>query len=151
MIPIGTPQPLSTMRMNSARKRHLRGELMRHEELLWAGRPKQGVYLSRSDIVQIPFSLLWGGFAIVWEVVAISSGAPFHFSLCALPFVAVGLHLMLGRFYLDTRVRSHTFYGVTNLRVLILTGPRMRNLTSIDLARLRLCERVPWEAPQSGR
>jgi len=109
-------------------------ELSRDEEFLWAGRPKHGIHISRSDLVAVPFSLAWAGFAIFWEIMVITMGAPFFFWLWGLPFVAIGLYIVFGRFFVDARTRSRTFCAVTNRRALILVAGRTRNLSSIDLA-----------------
>jgi hypothetical protein len=92
------------------------------EKLLWAGIPKRGIILKRSDAILIPFSLLWGGFAIVWETIAIVANTPWFFKLFGVPFVVVGLYLMVGRFFIDAAKRAKTIYALTNDRVIIKTG-----------------------------
>jgi hypothetical protein len=118
------------------------------ERVVWAAQPLQGVRLRPYDVFLIPFSLLWGGFAIFWELMALgilfahgeSEGAPgalrIMFPLFGLPFVLVGLYLIFGRFIVDARRRSRTFYGVTNERVIIVSGLISENVKSINLRTL---------------
>src|SRR5689334_17016914 len=95
------------------------------ERILWTGRPKQGLALSRSDILAIPFSLMWGGFAIFWNFSVwtdfpdTGTADDWFFKLWGLPFLAAGLYLIVGRFFYDAWIRSRTHYAVTNERVLI--------------------------------
>lgn len=112
----------------------LQPELGRGERLLWSGRPGQGVRLRAADMLLIPFSLMWGGFAIFWEYqVASSPHAPAFFMAWGVPFVLIGLYLIIGRFFVDSLARSRTWYGVTNQRVLILTGLPRREVKSLSL------------------
>ena len=41
-------------------------ELLPGETVQWTGRPNAAVILHKEDWGTIPFSLLWGGFAIFW-------------------------------------------------------------------------------------
>ena len=111
----------------------IRKELASGEEIRWTGGPKQGLLLTTGDAVMIPFSLLWGGFAIFWEVMAITMGAPFFFALFGLPFVAIGLYLIFGRFFHDAWTRKKTLYAVTNQRVIIYKGGKTSSIQSIFL------------------
>jgi uncharacterized protein (DUF58 family) len=63
---------------------------------------------------------MWGGFAIVWETLAISNGGGVFFALWGVPFVGFGLYLMVGRFFYKARVKRRTWFAVTNRRVLKL-------------------------------
>jgi hypothetical protein len=103
------------------------------EQLLWSGRPPQGVMLRSSDILMIPFSLLWTGFACMWMVVA-SVGGPF--ALFGVPFVLVGLYTMFGRFIVDALERQNTVYALTNERVIISTSLFGRRIKSLSLRTL---------------
>ena len=53
-----------------------------------------------------------------------------------LVFVAMGLYMLFGRFIGESRIRAHTCYGLTNQRLLIVSGRRMRNVKSLSLRSL---------------
>jgi hypothetical protein len=108
-------------------------ELGPTERLLWAGRPVQGVVFRKADLMMVPFSLLWGGFAIFWEYSAWSSEAPPFFLLFGLPFVLIGIYLIFGRFFVNAYVRRHTYYAVSDERVLIMQEAFGKNIKSLDL------------------
>lgn len=113
-----------------------RGELNPDERIIWSGRPQQGLTLRAADIFMIPFSLLWGGFAIMWEGGVIASGAPFFFMLWGIPFVGLGLYIIFGRFFVDSAQRSRVYYALTNQRVIILSGLFNQNTKSLDIKQL---------------
>jgi hypothetical protein len=111
------------------------------ERVLWTGQPKQGFTLSARDTFLIPFSLMWGGFAIFWNAMVwlapfdSSSGSDpgWFFKLWGLPFLVIGLYLIIGRFFHDAHIRKNLFYAVTDQRILVL---RKSKITSLDIRRL---------------
>ena len=112
-------------------------QLSSGESLLWSGGPRQGFILRASDGFMIPFSLLWGGFAIFWEYsVYVSGDAPLFFLLFGGVFVVAGLYIIFGRFIVDMMKRKKTYYGVTNDRILIISDFIMSNVKSINLRTL---------------
>ncbi len=111
-------------------------ELSSGEKLLWSGRPGQGLRLRAADAFMIPFSLLWCGFAISWEYSAINQGAGLFFMLWGLPFILIGLYIVFGRFFIDAKMRERTFYGVTNERLIIVSGLLSRQTKSLPLRTL---------------
>jgi len=92
------------------------------EQLLWWGRPKTGLLFRKADIFIIPFSLLWCGFSVFWVYLALSYDAPMYFVLFGIPFVVIGLFLVFGRFFIDAWMRERTYYGITEKRIIRVTG-----------------------------
>jgi hypothetical protein len=117
-------------------EQQLTRELGGGEKLLWSGQPRQGLMLRSSDALFIPFSLLWGGFAVFWETSVIRSGAPFFFMLWGIPFVFVGVYMTIGRFFVDARIRECTAYGITNERIVIVSGLFKSSVKSLNLRTL---------------
>jgi hypothetical protein len=103
-------------------------DLLSDESIQWSGQPIASVLFSRRDVLLIPFSLLWCGFAFFWEYSVLFSptsfkGGEMHrgmFALFGLPFVLIGFYLTMGRFFLKYFSRKNTYYALTNQRVLIL-------------------------------
>jgi len=111
-------------------------ELLKNEKILWSGKPKDGIFFKGSDALMIPFSLMWGGFAIFLEASVITSDAPIFFKLWGIPFVLVGLYIIFGRFIFEKKEREKTFYAVTDSRILIKSGLFNTKLTSLSLQKL---------------
>ncbi len=139
----------------AAAQLEFQSELMPGESLLWAGQPSRKVIFHRSDWFMIPFSLLWGGFAIFWEYGVsghFDNAHPLHntgminfMSLWGIPFVLIGQYFIWGRFLYTAWRKARTFYGVTNKRVLVLgkgssrklSDGYLRSLTSVTLTTSR--------------
>lgn len=120
----------------------LQPELQPDEQLLWSGRPNARRLFTLFDIYLVPFSLLWGGFAIFWETLVVWSAlsrrdagdiVPILFGLI---FVAIGLYMIFGRFIVKRYTRSHTYYAVTDRRVLVLSTAFRHTVRSASLKRL---------------
>ena len=128
------------------------------ERLLWSGQPKQGVRLQPGDALMIPFSLMWGGFAIFWEIMALGIGAhtrhanvgpgalvSYIFPLWGIPFVLIGLYMIFGRFFYDAASRKKTWYGVTDRRLIVmklLFNSKVNSYDYLNLTNLNLVERA---------
>jgi len=103
-------------------------ELLTGETLVWAGKPDPSVVFHSDDWYAIPFSLLWGGFAIFWEAGvlgywgnAAKNGTVSTFMvLWGIPFVVIGQYLIWGRFFYEAWLKRRTYYAITNRRVLVL-------------------------------
>ncbi|WP_116787583.1 PH domain-containing protein [Flavobacterium psychrotrophum] len=106
------------------------------ETILWTGRPPGGVIFRASDIFLIPFSILWFGFAVFWEVSVVESDAPLLFRLWGIPFLCVGLYISIGRFFIDSHKRKNTVYAITHERILIKSGIFSSEINSVSIRTL---------------
>ena len=111
-------------------------ELSPNGRLLWSGKPRGGIQLRPFDAFIIPFSIMWGGFAFFWEYSVPTKGAPFFFTLWGIPFVLMGLYFIFGRFIFDAKQRENTYYGLTNGRIIIVSGLFSRNSKTLSLRTL---------------
>jgi len=118
-------------------------ELLPGESIHWTGQPSRKVIFHRQDLFFVPFSLLWGGFAIFWEYTALGMG-PFgavaqrpdlsrFLALWGIPFVLIGQYLIWGRFLHAALRKKNIFYALTNRRVLILHAGRGGSLNAATL------------------
>jgi hypothetical protein len=119
-------------------------ELGPGERVLWSGKPDDRHWLYAEDLVLVPFSLLWGGFAIFWEASVIASarsahggaGARVFFALWGVPFVLFGLYLIFGRLFTRRWLRRRSQYVLTDRRVLSFS-PTWHGGTAVKMIWLR--------------
>lgn len=118
-------------------------ELQPGESVLWAGRPSiRPIFHRNEDETLLPYSLMAGGFSLVWEIAVISSifnhptqvGWYWYvmawFGLC---FVAMGQYMMWGRFLYAARKKTRTYYAVTNQRVMVVQTYGDRQVASAEI------------------
>jgi len=124
-------------------------EMMSGERVYWAAMPNPSVIFHSDDWAMVPFSLLWGGFAIFWEAGALGywgngqrSGTPSLFMvLWGIPFIVIGQYIIWGRFLYDAWLKKRTYYAVTNRRVLVLQEAWKRKLNWMYLEAIPTIER----------
>ena len=113
-------------------------ELTSGEGVLWIGQPNPNRIFYKEDIFLVPFSLLWGGFAIFWEAGVAGfwpsgprSHEPWIFGMIwGIPFVLIGQYFIWGRFFYSAWKKKRTHYAVTNRRVIVVQKGRTRQMAS---------------------
>jgi hypothetical protein len=113
-------------------------ELGPGERILWANQPKTSTIFHKEDGFLIPFSFMWGGFAIFWEASVAGlwgtkhrPGPVSYFGLLwGVPFVLIGQYLIWGRFFYAAWKKKRTHYGVTDRRVIVVQNGRTRQVSS---------------------
>jgi hypothetical protein len=101
-------------------------QLRSGESLYWAGRSDPSVVFTPADGFLIPFSIVWCGFAVFWEVAAATEGAPVPMVAFGAVFVLVGLYIVAGRFILKRHRKRTTTYAITDRRAVVITGRTSR-------------------------
>jgi hypothetical protein len=104
-------------------ERRFQADLLPGERVLWTGRPDASRLLNHTDVFLVPFSLLWGGFALAFFVEAMTGRVADGVitTIFGSFFALFGLYFIVGRFFVKAFRRRHTYYAVTDRRVLILT------------------------------
>jgi len=94
------------------------------EKLLWVGRPVQGLLYRPNDWALIAFGLIGVAAPISSASVALRRGVDLLLNPCPtiamLAVLAFGIYVVVGRFFVDARQRSRTWYALTDRRALIL-------------------------------
>lgn len=119
-------------------KQELQKHINKRDKIIWAERPKQGIIFRSSDVFLIPFSFAWGGFAIFWEVMVLATGAPIFMAFFGIPFVLIGLYLIVGRFFHDMYIRREMIYGLTEKQIIIKRGDKLRFVDLSSLTDMQL-------------
>lgn len=110
--------------------------LTENEYVLWEGAPEKGFTFTSRDLVMIPFSLFWLAFALFWEfsvITSISSASSIFMAIWGLPFVGVGVYLVFGRFLQSILSRGKTFYVITNKKLIIRSGSKIKIYQAEDI------------------
>ncbi len=123
--------------MDEKAQQKLNPFLSQKETLLWAGQPRPGLALKRQDIRQIPMSIFYCGFSSVWMYVVFTAKVPVFLSIFGGIVVVHALYFLIGRFFYDATKRYHTYYAVTNERVLILCEFMWRDFRTVHLRKLK--------------
>jgi hypothetical protein len=127
-------------------------ELSGGESIQWTGQPNRSVVFHPDDWLMIPFSLLWGGFAIFWLLAASGTWDVFSTKpsrdlgwfgiIWGTPFVIVGQYMIWGRFFYESWKKKRTFYALTDRRVLLVEqGLMRRSSTSVYFSNLNMVDK----------
>lgn len=101
------------------------------EQILWQGAPGLGNLLTRGDIFMIPFSVLWC--AICCFTLALAPGGSWKLQLFLSVFALIGIYILVGRFIIIAIHRRKTLYVITNQRILLKQGHRVRQLSIANM------------------
>ncbi len=142
---IGRLSPVGTthVKMNNHEiEEQLKSVLNPNETLLWVAQPQQSIKFHWFDIFLIPFSIIWAGVVLLATVTLLRTEVVSMLFL--LPFWAAAFFITVGRFFFEAKQRSKTYYGITQQRIIILSGifsPDVDSLNIKNLPALTLSEK----------
>ena len=102
------------------------------EYVLWQGKPGKVRLLDPFYLSTALFAIPWLAFCGYWEYMAIRSGGNFMV-LWGVPFILVGLYMLVGRPLNAIRLRGRTCYVITNRKLLIRAGQHIQVFDGRDL------------------
>jgi hypothetical protein len=109
-------------------------ELEPAEDLLWAGRPKQGLIFRRTELVLLIFTFVIFGPTLTALIPGPGNNRPFPpFLLLGMPHLVFMTAYLFGRPVYDAWTRSRCAYGVTSERVVMVGGLFGRRIRSLEL------------------
>jgi len=106
------------------------------ERILWSGQPYQGIVIRAADWFIIPFTLIWGGLALLFAYGMVTEHAPLGAVLISFFFGLVGLYLIIGRFFVDALQRRNIYYALTDKRAIIISGVFTQHIKSLIIQNL---------------
>lgn len=111
-------------------------ELGKGERLLWVGRPRRDIVVHMSDVLMMPMGIMMCGAALLMEVAAIATRAPWPIMVMGIVLGAMGFFFGFGRPWQDARQRTQMRYAVTSERVVFIKGALARRVESLNLETL---------------
>ncbi|GGL99819.1 hypothetical protein [Nakamurella endophytica] len=92
------------------------------EPVLWAGQPDPALRWRRGDAACTAMGVVFCGFISFWLTTALRAGAPWFFAVFGCVFAAVGLWLLVGRWFHRAARARRTYYGLTAGRAVVVVG-----------------------------
>ncbi len=139
--------------MTHAENNSWEGILAEGETILWQGRPAAGIFWGDLIGPQTLMGVFFTGFSVFWITMAtvMSRGTDdvigMVFPLFGLPFVAVGLYLLVGHVLWDAHSRARTWYTLTDRAAYIATATlgrrRLKRYGLDEMTRLDLDDTQP--------
>lgn len=116
------------------------------ERVLWAGRPRQGIVFVHHDLWVIPLGIAAMGFGafVIFRILSHNEDGSVG---SGIPLILIGLYLSFARLLGDAGLRKRTVYGLTDKRIVIVTGLALRVVKAWNL---RQVADIRWSQGTGG-
>jgi hypothetical protein len=131
-------------------------ELSAGEKILWCGQARGGLQFNPINVMTLPIGVIWLLIGIIFGIILKrpsyvaqqSSFDQFTASLFLITCFLVALFCIFGVFFADMFWRKHTYYAVTNKRVMLVTKWFSSKVQSLALPQLPM--KLTTKADGSG-
>ncbi len=117
-------------------KDEIKSKYLNNETILWQGGALNVPLLNKSDILLIPFTLIFGGLFIIYALISalmMIAGESALFSLVGITFLLIGLYILFFRIFYRKKRIQREIYFVTENRVFAFDSMRDEVIFDISL------------------
>jgi membrane protein YdbS with pleckstrin-like domain len=106
--------------------------LDREEKVLWEDAPKFWPFFFGRSLPITIFGIVWTSFMAVFIINSLTAPGPFPYVVFAMPHLWIGLFMLFGPTIYNALVFKHTYYAITDKRIIIQKGWIGRDFEMVD-------------------
>jgi hypothetical protein len=123
-------------------------------EIIWAEKPRQGIFFSTQDFFLLPFSMFGCGFAYFLITMPQFMNVPHFVALIGWVILLISLYFFIIRFAVDSNIRAKTCYALSEDHYHIFVGHKIISAEIPTSKKLKCDANVDssgdiWFKPQS--
>lgn len=112
--------------------RELDKVLDQNEKVFWEGAPSFWPFFLGRSLALTIFGIFWMGFLSIFFIASSATPGPFNYFIFITPHFWIGLFVLFGPPIYNVLVFKHTYYAITDKRVIIQKGWIGRDFEMID-------------------
>lgn len=120
--------------------RELDKVLDKNEKILWEGKPQFWPFLFSRSSPLVTVGVLWSGIMLIITLNALADPGPLKYIIFFMPHFWIGLVLIFGPLLYNALVYKHTYYAITDKRIIIQKGWIGRDFDIIDFDQITNAE-----------
>lgn len=137
-FPPGAPSFITNLIIKTMRE--LEKILNTNEKVFWEGTPSFWPFFLGRSLPATIFAIFWMGFLAIFFVASLSAPGPTKYIIFLTPHFWIGMFMLFGPTIYNALVFKHTYYAITDKRVIIQKGWIGRDFEMIDFDQITNAE-----------